>query len=82
MMYIDFTQKDATILKTVKGILNQFSITTGNVRKSSGDIHRFAITGKPGMLLFINTISSWHPLKRPRFESMRQLIEASANTVE
>jgi hypothetical protein len=84
-LYIDFTQKDATILKTVKEILNQYGITTGNIRKSerkpSGDIHRFAITGKPAMLLFINTISSWHPVKRPRLEKMWQLIEASANQV-
>jgi hypothetical protein len=84
-LYIDFTQKDANILKTVKDILNQYGITTGNIRKSerkpTGDIHRFAITGKPGMLLFIKTISSWHPVKRPRLEKMRQLIEANANSV-
>ena len=82
-LYIDFTQKDATILKTVKEILNQYEITTGNIRKSerkpSGDIHRFAITGKPAILLFIKTISSWHPDKRSRLERIRQLIEASAN---
>ena len=81
-LYIDFTQKDTTILKAVNEILNQYGITTGNIRKSerkpSGDIHRFAITGKPAMLLFINTIGSWHPTKRPRLEIMRQLIEASA----
>jgi hypothetical protein len=82
-LYIDFTQKDATILKTVKEILNQYGITTGNIRKSerkpSGDIHRFAITGKPAMLLFITTIGSWHPAKRPRLEKIHKLIEASAN---
>lgn len=82
-LYIDYTQKDATILKIVKEILNQYRITTGNIRKSerkpSGDIHRFAITGKPAMLRFVKTISSWHPAKRPRLEKMCQLIEASAN---
>ena len=84
-LYIDFTQKDVTILRDVKEILNRQEITTGKIRKSerkpSGDIHRFAITGKPAMLLFIKTINSWHPIKRPRLEKMRQLIEASANRV-
>ncbi len=82
-LYIDFTQKDATILKAVKEILNRYGITMGNIRKSerkpSGDIHRVAITGKPAMLRFITTIGSWHPAKRPRLEKIRQLIEASAN---
>ena len=82
-LYVDFTQKDDTILKIVKEILNRYGITTGNIRKSerkpSGDIHRFAITGKPGMLHFIKIFGSWHPTKRPRLEKMRQLIEASAN---
>jgi hypothetical protein len=85
-LYIDFTQKETLTLKTVKEILNQYGIITGNIRKSerkpSGDIHRFAITGKLGMLLFIDNISSWHPTKRPRLEKIRQLIKAAAHTVE
>ncbi|MFX1563901.1 MAG: LAGLIDADG family homing endonuclease [Promethearchaeota archaeon] len=85
-LYIDFTQKNPEILRTIKDILNQYGIITGEIRKSekkpSGDIHRFAITGKQGMLLFIRTISSWHPAKRPRLERMCQLIKANATVVK
>ena len=85
-LYIDFTQKNPEILRIIKDILNSYGIVAGEIRKSerkpSGDIHRFAITGKTGMLLFVRTISSWHPTKRSRLERISQLIEASATNVE
>jgi len=66
--------------------MNSHGIVTRAIRSSerkpSGAIHRLAITGIAGMLLFIPKISSWPPAKRPRLVQIRQLVEASAIDVE
>jgi len=78
-LYIDFTQKEKARLVELKELLEPtFKIKCGDIRisekKDDRTIWRFAITGKEGMLKFIELIGSSHPEKKLRLEKMKELL--------
>ena len=69
-LYIDFTQKDAGVLHTLRKELERMKISSGDVRisekKPTGHIHRFAIISRMALFRFIEYVGSKHPDKQKR----------------
>ncbi|UCG95379.1 MAG: LAGLIDADG family homing endonuclease [archaeon] len=79
-MYIKFTQKEKKSLEELKQMIENFGIKCGKVRISEhndcGEIWRFSITNKEGIINFCDLIGSLHPEKKRRLTIMRNLLSS------
>lgn len=67
---ITFSNKNETIIETVKSLLKEFGIKYGKTRKEKWGVQVIPINGKQNLILFQNLIGFTHPEKHEKLEKI------------